>query len=158
MATLIRATCSDCGDVELGTRDLVVRLCETNEAGTYVLRCPNCLRSEEHTSELPSHRNLPSFPTRRSSDLCSDCVDVELGTRDLVVRLCETNEAGTYVFRCPNCLNPVVRPADRPTIDLLISSGGRLGLWTIPSGLIEPRPIGPPLTHDDLIDFHEMLA
>src|SRR4029453_7467397 len=26
-------------------------------------------RSEEHTSELQSHRDLPSFPTRRSSDL-----------------------------------------------------------------------------------------
>jgi hypothetical protein len=34
----------------------------------------------------------------------------------------------------------------------------RLELWTIPSELVEPRPIGPPLTHDDLIDFHEMLA
>src|SRR6202012_4382160 len=26
-------------------------------------------RSEEHTAELQSHRDLPSFPTRRSSDL-----------------------------------------------------------------------------------------
>src|SRR5215218_6795034 len=29
-------------------------------------------RSEEHTSELQSHRDLHSFPTRRSSDLCRD--------------------------------------------------------------------------------------
>src|SRR5262252_8927482 len=29
------------------------------------------LRSEEHTSELQSHRDLHSFPTRRSSDLSS---------------------------------------------------------------------------------------
>src|SRR5260221_571892 len=29
---------------------------------------PHC-RSEEHTSELQSHRDLHSFPTRRSSDL-----------------------------------------------------------------------------------------
>src|SRR5215211_321405 len=29
------------------------------------------LRSEEHTSELQSHRDLHSFPTRRSSDLRS---------------------------------------------------------------------------------------
>src|ERR1035437_5250684 len=27
-----------------------------------------CYRSEEHTSEPQSHRYLPSFPTRRSSD------------------------------------------------------------------------------------------
>src|SRR5882672_3191524 len=33
------------------------------------------LRSEEHTSELQSHRDLHSFPTRRSSDLLS--VDIE---------------------------------------------------------------------------------
>src|SRR3990172_6840749 len=29
------------------------------------------LRSQEHTSELQSHRDLPSSPTRRSSDLKS---------------------------------------------------------------------------------------
>src|ERR671926_238801 len=29
-------------------------------------------RSEEHTSELQSHRDLHSFPTRRSSDLLGD--------------------------------------------------------------------------------------
>src|SRR4030095_13849833 len=30
---------------------------------------PRRIRSEEHTSELQSHRDLHSFPTRRSSDL-----------------------------------------------------------------------------------------
>src|SRR5476649_2697205 len=32
-------------------------------------RMPRRGRSEEHTSELQSHRDLHSFPTRRSSDL-----------------------------------------------------------------------------------------
>src|SRR5260221_619951 len=34
---------------------------------------PDCARprSEEHTSELQSHRDLHSFPTRRSSDLAA---------------------------------------------------------------------------------------
>src|SRR5882672_739661 len=31
--------------------------------------CPSTPRSEEHTSELQSHSDLHSFPTRRSSDL-----------------------------------------------------------------------------------------
>src|SRR5476649_383021 len=31
-------------------------------------------RSEEHTSELQSHRDLHSFPTRRSSDLRAGCI------------------------------------------------------------------------------------
>ena len=53
---------------------------------------------------------------------CGECGDVELGTRDLLVRLCEDTESGSYVFRCPNCA-PVVRPADRSTIDLLVVVG-----------------------------------
>src|SRR5476649_2935693 len=35
----------------------------------YAERCGFQSRSEEHTSELQSHRDLHSFPTRRSSDL-----------------------------------------------------------------------------------------
>jgi hypothetical protein len=88
---------------------------------------------------------------------CTECGDVEMGTGDLVVRLREDTEAGTYVFRCPSCEVPVVRPADRPTIDLLISSGCRLELWQTPAELLEPRPVGEPFTHDDLIDFHDRL-
>lgn len=88
---------------------------------------------------------------------CSDCGDVELGTRDLVVRLREDTESGTYVFRCPTCEAPVVRPADRPTIDLLVSSGCRLELWNTPAELVERHPVGEPFCYDDLIDFHEQL-
>ena len=88
---------------------------------------------------------------------CSDCGDVELGTRDLVVRLREDTESGTYVFRCSTCVAPVVRPADRPTIDLLVSSGCRLELWNTPAELVERHPVGEPFCYDDLIDFHEQL-
>src|SRR5476649_1692399 len=42
---------------------------EVDQDPAHVVRCE--LRSEEHTSELQSHRDLHSFPTRRSSDLCS---------------------------------------------------------------------------------------
>jgi hypothetical protein len=41
MAT-IRASCSDCGDVELTTADVHVRICDDNHAGTYSFRCPFC--------------------------------------------------------------------------------------------------------------------
>jgi hypothetical protein len=89
---------------------------------------------------------------------CGDCGDVELGTDDLVVRQRDDTASGTYVFRCPSCTLPVVRPADPPTIDLLVSSGCRLELWSPPAELTEPRPAGPTFTHDDLIDFHDALA
>lgn len=41
MAT-IRASCSDCGDVELTTHDVHVRICDDNNQGTYSFRCPHC--------------------------------------------------------------------------------------------------------------------
>jgi hypothetical protein len=88
---------------------------------------------------------------------CSDCGDVELGTHDLLVRVCVGAHAGTYVFRCPRCDAPVVRPADGRTIDLLIESGCELQVWRRPAELSEPRPTGPPFGLDDVIDFHHIL-
>ena len=41
MAT-IRASCSDCGDVELTTGDVHVRICDDDNSGTYSFRCPFC--------------------------------------------------------------------------------------------------------------------
>jgi hypothetical protein len=41
MAT-IRASCGDCGDVELTTRDVEVRVCTEDNQGTYSFRCPKC--------------------------------------------------------------------------------------------------------------------
>ncbi|MET0902946.1 MAG: hypothetical protein ABWZ52_06895 [Acidimicrobiales bacterium] len=45
MATVIKASCHDCGDVEFGVRDLEVRVCTQDEQGTYVFRCPGCRMS-----------------------------------------------------------------------------------------------------------------
>ena len=41
MAT-IRASCTDCGDVELTTADVHVRVCTADNQGTYTFRCPTC--------------------------------------------------------------------------------------------------------------------
>lgn len=43
MAT-IRASCSDCGDVELTSADVTVRVCSANSAGSYSFECPTCAR------------------------------------------------------------------------------------------------------------------
>ena len=43
---LIRATCSECGDVELRSRDLEVRICSDTDTGTYIFRCPVCRMTE----------------------------------------------------------------------------------------------------------------
>lgn len=41
MAT-IRASCSDCGDVELTTDDVTVRVCLDDDRGEYRFTCPMC--------------------------------------------------------------------------------------------------------------------
>ena len=38
----IRATCTDCGDVELTTSDVRVRVCIEDNSGSYLFRCPTC--------------------------------------------------------------------------------------------------------------------
>jgi hypothetical protein len=45
MATVIKASCHDCGDVELGVADLRVRVCHDVSVGSYVFRCPTCQMS-----------------------------------------------------------------------------------------------------------------
>lgn len=42
MAT-IRASCESCGDVELTTAEVRVRLCVDDSRGEYSFRCPDCV-------------------------------------------------------------------------------------------------------------------
>lgn len=38
----IRATCTECGDVDLVASDMRVRVCEDDNQGSYSFRCPTC--------------------------------------------------------------------------------------------------------------------
>ncbi len=38
----IRASCPTCGDVELTSRQVTVRVCAADNQGSYVFRCPEC--------------------------------------------------------------------------------------------------------------------
>jgi hypothetical protein len=89
---------------------------------------------------------------------CSECGDVELTTADVHVRVCMADNRGTYAFRCPVCRMTVVKPAEPRTVDLLVASGVRYTTWALPAELTEPRGMGSPISHDDIIDFHELLA
>lgn len=56
MAT-IRASCPTCGDVELTTADVRVRVCTNDDRGEYSFRCPICRmtvlkRAEPRTIDL----------------------------------------------------------------------------------------------------------
>lgn len=87
---------------------------------------------------------------------CSECGDVELRSRDLQVRICADTGDGTYLFRCPVCRMTEVKHADDQVIDILAAAGVRCVEWRLPSEMTE-RPTGEPITHDDVLDFHQML-
>jgi hypothetical protein len=88
---------------------------------------------------------------------CPDCGDVELTTADMTVRVCSEDQRGTYAFRCPACTMAVTKSAEPRIVDLLVSSGVELQVWSLPLELRESRPTGPQFSHDDLLSFHELL-
>jgi len=87
---------------------------------------------------------------------CEHCGDVELRVADVTVRVCIDDDAGSYVFRCPSCAMAVVKDAEPRVVELLLASGVDVAYWSRPAELSE-RPTGPAFTHDDLLDFHELL-
>ncbi|MCU1352808.1 MAG: hypothetical protein JWM05_2017 [Acidimicrobiales bacterium] len=87
---------------------------------------------------------------------CATCGDVELTTAQVSVQICTDDGQGTYSFRCPTCEIAISKPAESRIIELLVSSGVRLSTWSMPAELAEVRS-GPPITHDDLLDFHDLL-
>ena len=88
---------------------------------------------------------------------CANCGDVQLTTADVTVRMCVSTDEGEYRFECPLCEDLVVRHAEQRTIDLLLAAGVEFVTWSLPAELFEARS-GAPITHDDLIDFHRVLA
>jgi hypothetical protein len=47
----IRATCPDCGDVDLSVPDLKVLVCLTTCEGAYTFQCPGCLLAVSKPAE-----------------------------------------------------------------------------------------------------------
>ena len=87
---------------------------------------------------------------------CEDCGDVELTTADVRVRICINDNRGEYSFRCPACAMTIVKAAEPRTIDLLVASGVTMDTWSLPAELDETKN-GRPITHDDLLEFHDKL-
>jgi hypothetical protein len=51
LVATIRASCPDCGDVELTTREVRVLLCSTTNEGSYAFRCPTCRLAVSKSAE-----------------------------------------------------------------------------------------------------------
>lgn len=81
---------------------------------------------------------------------CPACGEISLEPAD--VTLCTIADAEVesfYAFDCPGCALNVRKRADDRVVRLLRSAGVAWGGHT--------RPVGPPLTPDDLLDFHGLL-
>jgi len=88
---------------------------------------------------------------------CNECGDVELRSRDLQVRICTDTSTSTYLFRCPVCRMTEVKNADDQIVDILAAAGVKCVEWRLPQEMTE-RPVGEAITHDDVLDFHDLLA
>jgi hypothetical protein len=75
----------------------------------------------------------------------------------LVVRVCVDSQIVAYAFRCSQCGVRAAKPADDRIVDVLIAAGAHLQLWYLPRELSERHADGPPVNHDDVLDFHFLL-
>jgi predicted RNA-binding Zn-ribbon protein involved in translation (DUF1610 family) len=81
---------------------------------------------------------------------CPQCGEVELGIRDVRLELPRAAPGGTtYRFGCPVCGTKVIKSAT-PRILLVLKAHGVVA----DSPDAPPDPHAPPLTMDDLLDFH----
>jgi hypothetical protein len=88
---------------------------------------------------------------------CPDCGEVDLTAEDILLRIGAVQDANTYGFSCPTCSTFVEKPADERVIRLLLSGGVMPILVHVPAEVFETKS-GPPINHDDLIEFHELLS
>ncbi|HEX9343717.1 MAG TPA: hypothetical protein VF995_08905 [Actinomycetota bacterium] len=103
-------------------------------------------------------------PETRIRATCPDCGEVELTPPQVELRLGRLGRRGLYRFTCPSCTLLVTKAADRRIVRLLASAGVKATLPSagpgtgadreqLPAEALEPHH-GPPLTWDDLLDFH----
>jgi len=87
---------------------------------------------------------------------CPSCGEIDLTAEDILLRIGGSKSANTYGFSCPTCTDFVEKPADERIVRLLLSGGVMPVLVHVPAEVLEHRA-GPPISHDDLLAFHEML-
>jgi predicted RNA-binding Zn-ribbon protein involved in translation (DUF1610 family) len=105
---------------------------------------------------------------------CPTCGEVELRPDEIELHVVgadpdDVQDGSSYIFDCPACCHEISKPADGRIARLLTSGGvpvtctgdpeieavvaAAMGRITHPEGIV----VGPALTIDDLLDFHELL-
>jgi hypothetical protein len=87
---------------------------------------------------------------------CPGCGEVDLTADDILLRIGATRSVNSYGFTCPDCTQFIEKPADDRVVRLLLSGGVVPVPVHVPAEALELHT-GPPITHDDLLEFHELL-
>jgi predicted RNA-binding Zn-ribbon protein involved in translation (DUF1610 family) len=106
---------------------------------------------------------------------CPSCGEVDLQPTDIRLEIVgdgdiDVRDGSYYAFSCPDCAGMVTKPAD-DRIARLLRSGGVVVTYRSVSPQVdaeiaravalldhpEGMPVAPPLTPDDLLDFHLFL-
>jgi hypothetical protein len=93
---------------------------------------------------------------------CPRCGEVDMDPDAIMLSAEAEFGAGTYLFVCPACLEPVEKRADQKVVELLRSVGVRVSGSSGVGGDEAPdrgRQVSsePPFTYDDLLSFHFLL-
>jgi hypothetical protein len=87
---------------------------------------------------------------------------VDLTAEKVELRIALGGRGSSYAFDCPRCTDRVRKPADARVAQLLISGGVAPEVVGDDQSAAEQpvhpsRKAAPPLTYDDLIEFHNEL-
>jgi predicted RNA-binding Zn-ribbon protein involved in translation (DUF1610 family) len=88
---------------------------------------------------------------------CPGCGEVDLTAEDILLRIGASRTVNTYGFTCPTCGDFVQKSADDRIVRLLLSGGVVPVPVHVPAEALEVHD-GPPISHDDILNFHEMLT
>lgn len=88
---------------------------------------------------------------------CRDCGEIELPIGRVLLRICEHDESGVCVFRCPTCGLRFVKEASDAMIVMLLAVGIEVSMW---SAAVSDSVSGdlPAITPDDLAVFQRHLG
>lgn len=110
---------------------------------------------------------VETVPVTRIRAKCPQCGEVDLRPHDIQLEIVRTYvgevaDGSNYRFACPDCEEMVTKPADERIARLLATGGVPI---TVTGNQVdrllnqhpEFPPDGPPLTHDDVLEFHLLL-
>lgn len=61
---------------------------------------------------------------------CEHCGEIELPVERVLLRICEDDDTGVCVIRCPNCSRRFVKAANEAMMVMLLAVGIEVSVWS----------------------------